>query len=82
MRFQTPLVFLETNTRLGETPPTEGEVITRIYRITINDNIRCSAVIREISNTGGVSSQWSLPPVGQWGFAESRKIRVIRVQKK
>ncbi|WP_337571037.1 hypothetical protein, partial [Hallella sp.] len=49
---------LEKNTRLGETPPTEGEVIT-LYRITINANIRCSAVIREISNTGGVSSQWS-----------------------
>ena len=37
-----------------------------------------SHVIREIINTGGVSSQPSfgkfvrLPPVGRWGFAESR----------
>ena len=38
-----------------------------------------SHVIREILNTGGVSFQLSLLPVGQWGFAESRKIREIRV---
>ena len=32
---------------------------------------------REITNADGVSSQPSLPPVGRWGFAESRKIRVL-----
>ena len=35
-----------------------------------------------MENTAGVSSQLSLPPVGRWGYAGSRKseIRVLIIQ--
>ena len=48
-----------------------------LRRLRLKKTIR-----RKITNADGVSSQPSLPPVGRWGYAESRKIRKIRVLSK